>query len=146
MHADEAYQKRLTPARRAASAMLNEIIVELYRIREWFDWMNPIPPMSAARLKTQSQPATASLQFSTSRRSTLQNSSQKSSCSMYSFSFQSAARTQCPSALSRFARCEPMKPPAPAMQIFFTSNPSVSFVLLIMMAGVARARGCGVEG
>ena len=47
MHADEANQKRLTPALRAASATLNEIIVELKRMREWLDWMKPMPPMSA---------------------------------------------------------------------------------------------------
>ena len=110
----------MTPATRAASATLNEIIVELKRMREWFDWMNPIPPMSAARLKHQSHgpSSNASLHLSGHRRSRFLNSSQNSDGSMYSFSFQSTPRTYIPSSFSRFARCEAMKPPAPVTQIF----------------------------
>ena len=104
MQAEEAYQKRLTPATRAASATLNEIIVELYRMREWLDWMKPMPPMSAARLKHHSMPSHACLQASGNRRSRLMNSLQNMSSVMYSFSFQSTARTQCPSSLRRLAR------------------------------------------
>lgn len=70
-----------------------------------------------ARLKHHSMPSQAVLQASGYLRSRLRNSSQKVLTSMYSFSFQSTARTKWPSSLSRLARCEAMKPPAPATQI-----------------------------
>jgi hypothetical protein len=41
-----------TPLIRDASNMLKLIIVLLYMITPWFDWMKPMPPMSAAKLKT----------------------------------------------------------------------------------------------
>jgi hypothetical protein len=106
------------PATRAASSTLNEIIVELYRMREWLDWMKPMPPMSAARLKHQSMPSQAFLQFSGQRRSRFMNSSQNVSSDMYSFSFQSIPRTYMPSSFRRLARWDAMKPPAPVTQIF----------------------------
>jgi len=106
---------------------LKLIMVELYRMREWFDWMKPMPPMSAARLKTQSMPSHAGLQFSASRRSRLRNSSQKVPSFMYSFSFQSTARIQWPSSLRRFARCDAMKPPAPVTQILSLGKSLVNF-------------------
>ncbi len=34
------------------------IMVLLYMMTEWLDWMKPMPPMSAARLNTWSQPST----------------------------------------------------------------------------------------
>eukprot|EP00958_Prasinococcus_capsulatus_P001987 scaffold179_cov368-Prasinococcus_capsulatus_cf.AAC.27 len=37
---------------------------------EWLDWMKPMPPMSAARLKTWSQPFTTFRQLSYTRKST----------------------------------------------------------------------------
>lgn len=61
--------------------MLNEIMVLLYMITEWLDWMKPIPPMSAARLNTWSHFSHTRLQLSNTRRSTRMNSSQNiSSC------------------------------------------------------------------
>jgi hypothetical protein len=36
--------------------MLKLIMVLLYMMTEWFDWMNPMPPISAARLNTWSTP------------------------------------------------------------------------------------------
>ena len=86
-------------------------------MREWLDWMKPMPPMSAARLKHHSMPSHAVLQLPASRRSRLRNSWQKVDSDMYSFSFQSTARIHMPSSLRRFARCEAMKPPAPVMTI-----------------------------
>ena len=64
---------------RAASMTLNEIMVLLYMMTEWLDWMNPMPPMSAARLNTWLQPSTTRLQLSNRRRSTRWNSWQKTS-------------------------------------------------------------------
>ena len=135
----------MTPATRAASATLNEIIVELKRMREWFDWMKPIPPMSAARLKHQSHgpSSNASLHLSGHRRSRFLNSSQNSDGSMYSFSFQSTPRTKWPSAFRRFDRCEAMKPPAPVTMIRSLPvvappgpKPSVNFFSLTGGSGI----------
>ena len=146
MQADEAYQKRLTPALRASSSTLNEIMVELYRMREWFDWMKPMPPMSAARLKHQSMPATALAQFSGQRRSRFMNSLQNMSSVVYSFSFQSTARTKWPSSLRRLARCEAMKPPAPVMQILVPLGKSLVNVIFSMLGRtMVPARGEAVR-
>jgi hypothetical protein len=54
----QALPHRFTLQIRAASITLNETSVLLYMITEWFDWMKPMPPMSAARLNTWSQPST----------------------------------------------------------------------------------------
>ena len=84
---------RSTLLMRAASSMLNEIMVLLYMITEWLDWMKPMPPMSAARLKTCVQSLVTLRQLSYTRRSARMNSSQNMSSVMCSFFFQSTART-----------------------------------------------------
>ena len=48
----------LMPKMRETSSMWKLIMVLLYMITEWLDWMNPMPPMSAARLNTCSQSLT----------------------------------------------------------------------------------------
>src|SRR5689334_14286436 len=62
-------------------------------------------------------PATTSLTTLGSRRSPWMNSSAGGLA--YSCSFRSTARTQKPSAFSRFTRWPPMKPPAPQTRTFF---------------------------
>ncbi len=79
------------PLMRAASSMLKLIIVLLYMMTEWLDWMKPMPPMSAARLNTCCTPLVTAKQLSMTRRSTRWNSSQNMSSLMCSFFFQSDA-------------------------------------------------------
>merc|ERR1719198_166323 len=113
------------------------------QMREWFDWMKPMPPMSAARLKHQSQPSTASLQFSYARRSRFLNSLQNMPSFMYSFSFQSTARIQWPSSLRRFARCDAMKPPAPVTQILSLGKSLVNFFSETGGSTILQSKGRG---
>ena len=70
---------------------MKEIMVLLYMITPWLLWMNPMPPMSAARLKTCSQPSHTFMQLSKTRKSTRWNSLQNMSSGMCSFLFQSQA-------------------------------------------------------
>lgn len=69
----------LTPLILAASSILKLIIVLLYIMTEWFDWMKPIPPISAARLNTWSTPDVTFKQLSITLRSTRWNSWQNMS-------------------------------------------------------------------
>lgn len=48
--------KLMTPFILAASSMSKLIVVFLYIITEWLDWMKAVPPISAARLNTRSTP------------------------------------------------------------------------------------------
>lgn len=48
----------LMPKMRETSSIWKLIMVLLYMITEWLDWMKPMPPMSAARLNTCSQSLT----------------------------------------------------------------------------------------
>lgn len=98
--------------------MLTLMSALLRMISHSAEWMNPMPPMSAASWYTSGNPGAPSSSASNacrhcigSRKSSSRNSSAAEGPK--SGGLRSTPRTRYPSALSRLTRCPAMKPPAP---------------------------------